>query len=107
MPLEILFQYRLLVFLTNHFSVEDLKDFMINHCQDTRLKSKNQLKLKKCSSSKGQRSIFFSVIKLYNKFLSDCAGSAPGLLKAKLVERLWASWDFPPCLECSGVCVCH
>ena len=95
MPIEILFQYRLLMFLTNSFPMEELQDFMIDHCQDTRLKSKNQLKLKKCLSSKGQRSIFFSAMKLYNKFLSDCAGSAPGQLKAKLVERLWASWDCP------------
>lgn len=95
MPLEILFHYRLLMFLMKSFSEEELKNFMIDHCQDTRLKSENKLKTKKFGSSKGQRSIFFSAIKLYNTFLSDCASESLGILKERLMERLWASWDCP------------
>lgn len=91
MPVTMLFKYRILILFLKTFSTEDIHNMLTTHTYNTRLKTNDKLVPSKFKSNKGQRSILFTAIHLYNEHLSDLENLSLGLVKEKLTGRLWAT----------------
>jgi len=56
---------------------------------ETRLKVNNAIKTNKIKTNIGQRSMLFKATKLFNKHLYDFESMTSGMVKSRLVDRLW------------------
>lgn len=91
MPIQMLFEYRLVLHFIKAYNKDEIKSMLIEHDHNTRLKSSNALQSSSFKTNKGQRSMLFSAVNIYNQFLKDLIDLAPRVVKVRLAERLWES----------------
>ena len=89
MPIRMLFKYRFLLHFINNYPSDTIKDLVIHHHHETRLKASNAITTAKFKTNKGQRSMLFSAAKLFNTYLHDFGSMDSESLKLRLAGRLW------------------
>ena len=89
MPIRMLFKYRFLLHFINNYPSDTIKDLVIHHHHETRLKASNAITTAKFKTNKGQRSMLFSAAKLFNTYLHDYGSMDSESLKLRLAGRLW------------------
>ena len=89
MPIRMLFKYRFLLHFINNYPSDIIKNLVIHHNHETRLKASNAITTPKFKTNKGQRSMLFSAAKLFNTHLHDFGSIDSESLKLMLAGRLW------------------
>ena len=92
MPIRMLFTYRFLLHFINNYPSDTIKNSVIHHNHETRLKASNAITSAKFKTNKGQRSMLFSAAKLFNTYLHDFGSVDSGSLKLRLAGRLWEKY---------------
>lgn len=93
MPIKMLFEYRFLIHFVKTYQ-ENLSTLLVHHDHETRSQSLNLLKTHKFKSTKGQRSMLFTGVRLFNKYFknSDFKSLTASCIREKLAARLWDAW---------------
>ena len=102
MPIKMLFEYRLVMHFVKTLTKDDLKNMLIDHQHNTRLKDSSALRVSNFKTNKGQRSLLFAAATLFNNYLKDLKNLTPGVIKTELAVRLWEryclSWNATGCV---------
>ena len=96
MPINMLFKYRLIIFMYNLLKNDEnlLKTLKIDHDFNTRNKSK-VLKLPQIKTEKGRRSIFYSGVELVSGYALGMLDLSLQAFKGALAARLWEEVSTP------------
>ena len=70
MPIRMFFKYRFLLHFINNYPSDTIKNLVIQHNHETRLKASNAITTAKFKTNKGQRSMLFSAAKLFNTYIT-------------------------------------
>ena len=93
-----LFKYRFLLHFINNYPSDAIKNLVINHNQEIRLKASNAITTAKFKINKGQRSMLFSAAKLFNTYLHDFGSMDSESLKLRLAGLFLAgAWCWRCC----------
>ena len=94
MPVNMLFKFRLLLHFLKTFTREKLRGMSVDHDYGTGYRDIAYLKTSRFRTNKGQRSMFYTAVLLYNQYLNDCEGISLDIIRVRLAERLWeGDWE--------------
>ena len=89
MPIRMFFKYRFLLHFIINYPSNTIKNLVIHHNLETRLKASNAITTAKFKTNKEQRSMLFSATKLFNTYLYHFGSVDSGSLKLRFAGRLW------------------